>query len=102
MAVFKVADVKLGALDAAGAKIDTVYYLSDGDHAIFRTTERVVIQYADNGGENQLWTLKRTTRDRYVIVNKHSGLVLSAMGNTLTQQKEDGSAAQQWLLRPAS
>ena len=48
MADFKVSDVKLGVLDAAGAQIDTVYYLWQGDHAIFRTTERVVIQYADD------------------------------------------------------
>jgi hypothetical protein len=47
MPEFKVEDVKLGALDSAGAEIDTVYYKWDGDHAIFRTTERVVIQYAD-------------------------------------------------------
>lgn len=60
-----------------------------------------VIQYADNGGENQLWTLKRTAGDRYEIVNRHSGLVLSAVGDRLTQQKEDGGGAQQWRIELA-
>jgi hypothetical protein len=61
-----------------------------------------VIQYADNGGENQLWTLKRIHGDRYEIVNRRSGLALSVTGEALTQQKEDGTEAQQWRLRPAS
>jgi hypothetical protein len=47
MAEFAVADVRLGQLDSTGAQIDTVYYKSGNNYAIFRTTERVVIQYAD-------------------------------------------------------
>ena len=58
-----------------------------------------VLQYSDNGGDNQLWRLVRVSDGVYKLVNRHSGLVLGvsgAAGASPTQQADDGSAGQQW------
>ncbi|MBL8893861.1 MAG: hypothetical protein JNJ53_04620 [Rhizobiales bacterium] len=53
----KVADIVLGQLDSTGSKIENVYSKVSGTYAVYRTPERVVIQYADDeklGGEQRL------------------------------------------------
>lgn len=57
-----------------------------------------VLQYSDNGGDNQLWRPVRVSNGVYKLVNRHSGLALSgnAAGAALTQQTDDSSARQQW------
>jgi hypothetical protein len=64
----------------------------------------VLIQYSDNGGDNQVWHLTRAADKTYTLVNRRSGLTLGAIGKAegarLTQQTADGSARQQWRLRP--
>lgn len=43
-----VADIVIGGTDSAGATILTVYSKFLGDHAVYRTSERVVVQLADD------------------------------------------------------
>jgi hypothetical protein len=45
---FKVADLCRDQLDAAGVKVEQIYVKVDGLYAIYRTNERIVIQYADD------------------------------------------------------
>ena len=59
-----------------------------------------LLQYSDNGGDNQLWRPVLVKGGAYKLVNRHSGLVLSgsAAGAAPTQQADDGSTGQQWQL----
>lgn len=43
-----VADIVVGKLDAAGSEIETVYSKVVPTYAVYRTAERIVIQYADD------------------------------------------------------
>jgi hypothetical protein len=40
-------DIKINAIDATGARITTVYAKKPREYAVYRTPERVVVQYAD-------------------------------------------------------
>ena len=66
----------------------------------------VLIQYSDNGGDNQIWHLTRAGGGAYTLVNRRSGLALAApenaVGTRLTQQTADGSARQLWRLEPTA
>lgn len=61
-----------------------------------------LLQYPDNGGDNQLWRPAPVGGGAYKLVNHHSGLTLgvtrNATGTAVTQQRDDGSAGQQWRL----
>jgi hypothetical protein len=48
MTVKTVSDIYAGGLDSTGAQIDTVYGKVAGVFAVYRTAERVMIQYADS------------------------------------------------------
>ena len=64
-----------------------------------------LLQYPDNSGDNQLWRPVPIKGGAYKLVNRHSGLVLGmsgATGSAPTQQKDDGSAGQQWRLVKAA
>ncbi|HEY1962219.1 MAG TPA: hypothetical protein VGG69_07370 [Rhizomicrobium sp.] len=47
MAESTVGAINIGQLDSTGARIDTVYSKAEKIYAVFRTPERVVVQYAD-------------------------------------------------------
>lgn len=61
-----------------------------------------VIQWTDNGGDNQKWTLSATDGGYYKIVNVHSGKNLdvyqasAADGSNVVQWTDNGGANQQW------
>jgi len=46
-----VAQIAIGALDAAGASILSVYYKQTPDYAVYRTSERVMVHFADDPAE---------------------------------------------------
>lgn len=57
MADFKVSDVNLGGTDSVGAVILAVYSRVSGTYAVYRTDQRVIVQFADDaklGGQQRL------------------------------------------------
>jgi hypothetical protein len=66
MAEFLVEGIKTGEKDSCGVEIETVYCKLDKQYAIYRTIERVLVQFADN---DQLNTdgKKVGAQQRYVI-----------------------------------
>lgn len=48
-----VSEVRVGVLDAAGAPIEAVYVKNDPHYAIYRTSQRVMIHFADDGEEKK-------------------------------------------------
>ncbi len=69
-----------------------------------------VLQYADNGGDNQQWRLAPVTfpvkainrhSGVFKVINRHSGLLLSIdPSGKMTQETDNGSAGQLWRLQP--
>ncbi|MEV7395107.1 RICIN domain-containing protein [Streptomyces sp. NPDC091215] len=63
-----------------------------------------VIQYQDNGGENQEWQLKPTGDGYYELVNRNSGKVLTVKDAStadfaeIQQAADSGAANQQWRI----
>ncbi|HET8844082.1 MAG TPA: RICIN domain-containing protein [Ktedonobacteraceae bacterium] len=67
-----------------------------------------VIQWTNNNGANQQWTLVSAGNGFFTIVNKHSGLPLDVTGASTTaganviQGAKGGGTSQQWSLVAAS
>jgi hypothetical protein len=57
MSASTVADIVAGQLDSTGMVIETVYSKVSGIYAVYRTKERVMVQYSDReelGSEQRL------------------------------------------------
>lgn len=101
-------DTATGLWQDAGS---TYYHISNKNSGLLldvsgasKTAGTQVIQWTNNGGANQDWTLVSVGSGYFNIVNKNSGMLLDVTGSSTTagakivQESSSGGTSQQWSL----